>query len=177
MKTRFIVLTLIFTVVFSFPAEGQVSKCTDRVRVIQDSSLQRALEQLQEKYPNISFQEDDQPCRQAQDTVRALTRTFGNNHLRRFDGYEFAKVINGEEYFTVERFQIADANRRSALATALKNHWSRKLKIEANTSYEYFASGDSVVIMISSATGREENSRLFQKVQEFMSSLIIKEDK
>ncbi len=177
MKTSFSTFTLIFVVMSSFPAEGQVFKCADRMHAIEDNSLQRSLEKLKAEYPTIGFQADDQPCQQAQDTVRALTQTLGRNYLRRIDGYEFAKIINGEEYFTVERFRITNTKDLMALATALKNNRFHKLRIEANTSYEYFLIDDSLVIMISSATGREENSRLFRKVQEFMPSLIPRNDK
>ena len=174
----FAVMLLFATTVFvlsivSMPAHAQVQvlKCTDEMPPISDDWLQRAVVKLNLAHHDISFQADDNPCHQATDTIKALNRTLGRNHLKDTSGYEFVKVINGEEYFTVERFKSKNQEDLQALATGLKENSSHKLKIESNTTYEYFLVSDTIVIMISSATGREANSKMFWEVRQAFASL------
>ena len=172
MKTFIAAMTLISLAIVSLPAQSQVLQCAERMSSIPDGWLQRSIVELKLEYPNIGFQADDQACQHATDTIKALTKTLGRNYLKGISGYEFAKIINGQEYFTVERFKSRTPKDLQALETALKDNRSHKLKIEANTSYEYFRAGDSIVIMISSATGREDNSKMFRKIQNILSTLV-----
>jgi hypothetical protein len=172
MKTLVAALAFFSLAILSVPAQSQVLRCADEMASIQDDWLQRTAVELKLEYPNIAFQGDDRPCLHGKETVKALTKTFGRNYLKSILGYEFVKVINGEEYFTVERFKSRAPKELQALATALRNNPSHKLKIEANTSYEYFVAGDSIVLMISSASGHKDHSEMFGKVRQSFSSLV-----
>lgn len=173
MKTILGFVGLLFLAIVPTSAWSEVLRCVGEMSAIKDEWLHEAVTELKREYPHIAFQHDDQPCQHAKETVSALTRTFGRNHLKSLTGYEFVKVIDGEEYFTVERFESRKAEDLQALSTALQDHPSRKLKIEANTSYEYFLAGHSIVLMISSATGRNKNSGMFCMVRRKFSALAV----
>jgi hypothetical protein len=175
MKTLYITIAFILSFL-SAPAlaQSQILQCINQMPPISDDWLQRSVEKLKLAYPGISFQSDDNPCQQARDTIKALTKTLGRNYLKNISGYEYVKIINGDEYFTLERFRSKNQKELQALATGLNKNWSHKLKIESNTSYEFFLASDSIVIMISSATGRKANSKLFRDVRKTFTSLAIK---
>jgi hypothetical protein len=171
MKTLIAAITVFFLAIVSVPAKSQVLQCTDGMPPIRDGWLQHSVEKLKLEHPDIRFQDDDKPCLHARHTVKALNRTLGRNHLKSIAGYEFVVIVNGEEYFTVERFKSKRPRDLQTLATALKNNRSRILTVESFTGYEYFLAGDSIVIMISSATGHIANSKMFWEVQQTFSSL------
>ena len=170
MKTLAAVITVFFLAIVPVPAKSQVLQCTVGMPPIQDDWLQHSVEKLKLEHPDISFQDCDKPCEQASYTVKALNRTLGRNYLKSIAGYEFVKIINGEGYFTVERFKGKRPRDLQALATALKNNRSRTLKIESGTAYKYFLTGDSIVIMISSFAEWDANSKMFWEVQQTFSS-------
>ena len=176
MKTLIYALIVFFLSIVSVPAQAQVQvlQCTDKMPLISDDWLQHSVVKLKLAHPDISFQADVNPCQQATDTTMALTKTLGRNHLKNISGYEFVKIINGEEYFTVERFKSKNPKDLQALATGLKKNSSHKLKIESNTCYEYFLASDNIVIMISSATGCEANSKMFWELHQTFTSLAAK---
>jgi hypothetical protein len=171
MKTLIAVITVSFLAIVSAPVKSQVLQCTDGMPPIRDGWLQHSVEKLKLEHPHIGFRGDDKPCLHARHTVKSLNRTLGRNHLKSIAGYEFVVIVNGEGYFTVERFKSKHPRDLQALATALKNNPSRILKVEAFTSYEYFMAGDNIVIMISSATAHDINSKMFWEVQQTFSSL------
>ncbi len=170
MKNLFAAITLFFLAIVPLPAKSQVLQCTDGIPPIRDGWLQHSVEKLKLENPDIIFQGRDKPCEQARYTVKALNRTLGRNYLKSIAGYEFVKIINGEGYFTVERFKSKCPRDLQALATALKNNRSRTLKIESGTAYKYFLVGDSIVIMISSFAEWDVNSKMFGEMQQTFSS-------
>jgi len=171
MKNLMIVITVFFLAIVLTPAKSQVLQCTDGMLPIQDGWLQHSVEKLKLEHPDISFQGRDKPCEQAKYIVKAFSRTLGRNYLKSIAGHEFVKIINGEGYFTIERFKSRHPGDLQAFATALKNNRSRGLRIEANVSYEYFLIGDSIVIMISSFAEWDANSKMFWEVQQTLLSL------
>jgi hypothetical protein len=170
MKTLIAIAALFSLAIISLPAHSQVQQCTEGMAPIADGRLRHAVEELKSSSPSIELQRDEQPCQHARDTAKALVRTLGRNYLKGLSGYEFAKIVNGEAYFTVERIRTRNARDLQALAKALNNHRSRKLKIEANTSYDYVLADDSILFMTSSAVGREENSKMFEQLRLVFSS-------
>jgi hypothetical protein len=164
MKVWSIGLSVLLMSIASQPALGQVMRCTDTMPPIPDQSMQRSVDALQ-KRPGIRFQSDDHPCRHARETMTALRKTFDRNYLSGISGYEFVKVLNGEGYFTVERFMSRNRHDLQKLETALKSLPARKLKIEANTSYDFFMVPGGIVLMISSAVGHDENGELFRHLR------------
>jgi hypothetical protein len=165
------VLGAILTTVLVLPAQAQVMRCAESMQPIADDSLQRAAAALLAKDPQITFQQDDQPCSQARNTSSALARTVGRNYLTRVSGFEFVNVQRGDSYFTIERFRTGTPGELRKLETALNSRKPRKLKIEANTRYDVFVAGDMLVLMVSSAVGSEENVKLFRHVQQLFQSV------
>jgi hypothetical protein len=151
-----------------FPAlfEAQVQHCAEKMRPINDGRLQRAIDELKTKNPGLEFQSDENPCLHCRETLSALSRTLGRNYLTGISGYEFVKIINGEGYFTIERFESSARSDLTKLETALKRRTPHKLAIEANTSYEVFVGGESLVLMTSSGVGYDANSKLFHQIQQ-----------
>ena len=146
--------------------QAQVQHCADGMRPIADGRLQRAIDQLKTTNPTLEFQPDEHPCQHAKDTILAVSTTLGRNYLTRLSGYEFVKVINGEWYFTIERFNSRVPADLTKLDAALKRRTPRKLAIEANTSYDVFVVGESLVLMTSSGVGYDANSKLFHQIQQ-----------
>jgi len=177
MKIFTTIITVFFLAIAPAPAMSQVLRCTSQMSSIQDDWLQNSVTKLKQEHPDIGFQGDDQPCQQAKSTVQALTRTLGRNYLKSIAGYEYVQVTNGEGYFTLERFKSKNPKNLQALATALEKNPSHKLKIESNIRYEYFLAGGSIVIMISSAIGQDENSKLFSQIRQTFSSPVSTEFK
>lgn len=159
-------------VLVSSPAQSQVLRCTEKMRSISDDLLQRAVDDLKSKHPGISFQTGDPACWHKKYTVNALTATLSRNYLKNVSGYELVAIVNGNGYFTVERFKSQNPKDLLPLEIALKNCHFCKLQIEANTRLEYFLTGDSIVFMISSVLGGEENSKLFHQMRQFFSPSI-----
>jgi len=151
----------------AFPSalEAQVQYCTEKMRPIADGRLQHAIDNLKTKNPGIEFQPDEHPCLHASETISALSRTLGRNYLTGLSGYEFVKIINGEGYFTIERFKSRARSDLTKLEAALERRTPHKLAIEANTSYEVFVGGESLVLMTSSGVGYDANSKLFHQLQ------------
>jgi hypothetical protein len=171
MKALIAVITIFFLGTVSVPAKSQVLQCADGMPPIGDDWLQRSVTKLKLEHPDLTFQSNyNKPCEQAKYTVKAFSRTLGRNYLKNISGYEFVKV-NSEGYFTIERFKINRPEDLQAFVAALKNSRSRTLKIESFTSYEYFFSGDNIVIMLSSVTAHAANSKMFLEVQQTFSSL------
>jgi hypothetical protein len=153
------------------PAQGQVLQCKKNDTVaFSDGRLQSAIEALKLKFPGLDFQTDE-PCKHAKTTTTALARTLRHDYLKNITGFEYVKILNGDWYFTVERFKVRKANDQAKLETALKKCQHCKLAIEENTCLAHFVSGDNVVFMISSATGCKDNSEKFQQIQQSFPSL------
>jgi hypothetical protein len=152
------------------PAQGQTTSCTEGMSPIPDGRLQHAMSLLKAMYPDVAFQGDEEPCRHARETINALRRTLRRNYLTHVIGYEVSKVIDGDEYFTVERFRSSSSRQMRSLDRALQNSGSKKLKGEANTNYEHFVIGDTVVLMICSARGCQESVKKFGTVLTAMSN-------
>jgi hypothetical protein len=148
------------------PLEPQVQHCAETIRPITDGRLQRAIDDLKSKNPGLEFQPDEHPCLHARETISALSRTLGRNYLTGLSGYELVKVINGEGYFTVERFKSGARNDLTKLETALTRRTPHKLATEANTSYDVFVGGESLVLMTSSGVGEDANSKLFHQIHQ-----------
>jgi hypothetical protein len=151
-------------------ADAQVLRCSERMSLIRDGVLQRSIDKLKSLHPSVTFQTNDQPCQHARDTVSALVRTVGRNHLTHVSGYELVKVLNGEGYFTIERFASGDAGSLRALESALKRRNPHKLAVEANAYYAVFMSGSTIVLMTSSGIGHESNKAMFEQVQQYFES-------
>jgi hypothetical protein len=146
--------------------EAQVQDCAERMGPIADGRLQHAIDKLKTANPGLEFQPDEHPCLQVRETILALSRTVGRNYLTRLSGYEFVKIVNGEGYFTIERFKSRAPGDLAALEAALKRRTPHKLAIEANTSYGAFVGGESLVLMTSSGVGSDANSKLFRQIQQ-----------
>jgi FtsZ-binding cell division protein ZapB len=165
-------LTLVLTVVCALlpgalPArlEAQVQHCIDRMRPLTDGLLQHAIDELKTKNPGLEFQPDEHPCPHARETISALSRTLGRNYLPSLSGHEFVKIINGEGYFTIERFKSRARIDLTKLEAALNRRTPHKLAVEANTSYEVFVGGETLVLMTSSGVAYDANSNLFHQIQ------------
>ncbi|WP_374327008.1 hypothetical protein [Azonexus sp.] len=167
MKTFAAAITACFLAILAAPGEAgaQVQACTHKLAPITDEHLAQAVASLLRQHPELVVQTDDAPCRHARETARAIFRTVGRDHLKHLTGHEVVKLINGESYFTVERFRSAAPGELQKLAGALDDVRGRKLRSEANTVYAYFLSDDSLILMISSAAGREANAALFAEIQ------------
>ena len=76
------------------------------------------------------------------------------------------KIVNGDAYFTIERFESRVPADLTKLDAAMKRRNPRKLAIEANTSYDLFVVGQSLVLMTSSGVGYDANTKLFHQLQE-----------
>ncbi len=153
-------------VMASAPLGAQVMSCTDGMPPIEDGRLQRSVLELKARNPGIELKHDERPCVHARATISALTRTVSRNFLTRLSGYELAAIVNGEGYFTIERFKSRRSADLAGLDAALSGRASRKLVIEANTVYDLFMAGDTLVLMISSSRGYEANAMLFRQVRE-----------
>jgi hypothetical protein len=170
MAIKPLILGVILTTFPSLPAQAQVLRCTEKMQQIADDWLERSVEALKTQDPQIAFPHDDQPCRHARETSAALVRTVARNYLTGLSGYEFVKVLKGDSYFTIERFTSRMPADLRKLEAALNRNHPRKLRIEANTTYDVFMAGDTLVLMISSAVGADENAKLFRHVQQVFSS-------
>ncbi len=149
----------------SVAATGQVLRCTEGMAALPDDRLQRSLDEIRQQHINLEFQADDRPCQHARETLAALAATVAVRRPLVLSGYDFVKILNGDQYFTVERLRSGRPEDLMKLGTALEKNRSRKLTVKANTSYEYFIDADVLVLMISSASGREANSQIFQQLQ------------
>lgn len=165
--------TLVATLICGFlkmclPAclQAQVQPCTHKMQAITDGRLQQAIDELKTRNPNLQFQSDENPCQHASETISALSRTLRRNYLTRLSGYEFVKIINGESYFTVERFKSHIPGDLTRLDAALQRHTPHKFAIEANTRYDVFVAGEGLILMTSSATGYDANSTLFHQLEQ-----------
>ena len=147
------------------PLRGQVMRCTEGMKAIADESMQLVVDSLRAARPALDFQRDDQPCVHAKETARAVSRTVGRNYLGTLAGYEFVKAVDGEGYFTIERFVGRRPRDLQRLATALAARRARRLAIEANVSYDVVRTRDGLVLMITSAAGRDDHLALFRRVQ------------
>lgn len=170
MTIRGAAVALLLLAMLPRPAQSQVMRCTESMSPIPDQSMQRSVDKLKESRPDIRFQSDDQPCRHARETMTALRKTLDRNYLSETTGYEFVKALNGEGYFTVERFMSRNPRDLQRLETALGSRAVRKLRIEANTNYDFFMVPGGIVLMISSAVGHDDNIKLFRQLQPLFSS-------
>lgn len=168
MKTFAAAITACLLAISAIPGDAwaQIQTCTQKLAPIADERLGQAVATLLRQHPELVVQADEVPCRHAKETARAISRTVGRDHLRRLTGYELVKLINGESYFTVERFRISSPDELQKLASALDGVRGRKLRSEANTVYAYFLVDDSLIMMISSAAGGEANAALFAEIRQ-----------
>jgi hypothetical protein len=132
-------------------ARAQVETCAQKMVAIRDGRLQVAVDTLRAKFPHLVVQADD-PCRRAKVTTSALAATLRRNYLTPLAGFEYVKVIDGEGYFTIERFRLPKEVARKRLVAALEGCKHCKLEIPENTCVAHFVADDSVVITISAAT-------------------------
>jgi hypothetical protein len=147
-------------------AQAQVLACTDHgLTASRDGRLQRIARQLLDADPSLAFQADPAPCVHARASARALAATVGIDPWRSLGGFEYLRVVRGRNWFTVERLVIPDARRRQALAARLAQHRPPKLAIKANTVYQARVVGNSLMLMVSPAAGREANALLFERLQ------------
>lgn len=153
------------------PAHGQVSSCSSGMLPIPDGRLQRSVDELKVKNPDLTFQAED-PCGQAKATTRALRRTLHRDYLKRAAGYEFVKVLRGDWYFTIERFRIPNPADRRGLVAALRRCGPHcKLAIEENTCLRHFVAGDDAVFMVSAAAACRGSAEKFLQVKDYFLSL------
>lgn len=139
-------------------ARAQVQTCAPKMQPIRDGRLQAAVDALRTKFPHLVFQADD-ACLRAKVTTRALAATLRRNYLRAVDGFEYVKVVDGEGYFTLERFRLPKDVDRKRLALALEKCQHCKLEISENTCTAHFLADDSVVLMVSAAAACMEKLR------------------
>jgi hypothetical protein len=76
------------------------------------------------------------------------------------------KVVDGESYFTVERFALPETSARKKLLAALEKCRACKLQIPENTCLAHFVSGESVVLMIAGAAGCKVSLETFQLIEQ-----------
>lgn len=149
------------------PTAPRVAQCTEGMRPIADGRLERAVESLGARHPDLAFSTES-ACAQARETARALRRTLRRDHLKGAVGYEFVMVVRGESYFTMERFRMPKASDLRELESALQRCGPHcKLSIEENTCLRYFVSDRDVLLMISSATGCRANTELFEEARAY----------
>jgi hypothetical protein len=168
MKTLAALITACFLAISAIPGDAgaQVQPCTQKLAPIADDRLAQAVASLLRQHPELQVQTDAAPCQHARETARAIFRTVGRDHLKRLSGYELVKLINGESYFTVERFRTSSPDELQKLASDLESVRGKKLRREANTVYAYFLVDDSLILMISSAAGGEANAALFAEIRQ-----------
>ncbi len=147
------------------PARAQVATCTRAMAPIQDGRLQAAVDALRAKYPGLVFQADD-TCRRAKSTSAALTATLRRNYLKTAAGFQYVKVVDGDGYFTLERFRLPKPAARKSLVKALAKCPHCKLRIPENTCMAHFVADDSVVFMISAASACKTSRERFQVIEE-----------
>ena len=160
-------ITVLLLALAPLPSAGQVLRCTEKMQPFADDALQRAVDELKARNPGLSFQADDQPCVHARATVAALRKTLDRNYLSSVGAYEYVKIVNGNSYFTIERFSSGNPTDLAGLETALSKAPSRSLMVEANSVYDYFMDRGGIVLMISSAAGSDKNAELFRGVRRF----------
>jgi ATP/maltotriose-dependent transcriptional regulator MalT len=150
------------------PAWAQVETCTQKMPAIRDGRLQAAVDALRAKFPDLVFQAKDaeDPCRRAKVTTSALAATLRRNYLTPLAGFEYVKVIDGEGYFTIERFQMPNDAARKRLVEALEKCQHCKLEIPENTCMAHFVADDSVVLMISAAAVCKASREKFQLIEQ-----------
>lgn len=147
-------------------ARAQVLQCADQgLSATGDARMHRAAEYLRSAYPTVAFQDDPSPCVHARQTAKALASTIGTNPWQALVGFEYFKVVHGNAYFTVERLVFRNPRELQALAEALQTRRSHKLAIKANTVYKSMAAGSSLMLMISSAAGREKSTEMFDRIR------------
>lgn len=147
-------------------AQAQVLACTGGgLAATTDGRLQRIARQLLETEPGVTFQDDPAPCVHARHTARALAATVGIDPWRSLAGYEYLRGVHGDTSFTVERLVIPDARRREALASRLAARQPPKLVTKANTVFQLQLVGDSLVLLVAPAAGREANAALFERLR------------
>lgn len=171
MRSLLLVVGTLMAAVASLPAFGQIMRCTEGMLAIPDDRFLISIDQVKSHHRDIVFQTDDRPCQHANATLAALAATLRRSRLDSLSGYEFVKIVRGDAHFTIERFNSANSKALQALAAAMDTDHSRKLKIKANTSYDYFLIDDGVVIMITSASGRAGNAEIFSQFRQFFVSL------
>jgi hypothetical protein len=84
--------------------------------------------------------------------------------------------VNGEGYFTIERFKGRRSGNFQAFVTALKKRNFPALKVESGTAYKHFLTHGEVIIMISSIHGLDANAKLFSEVQQNLLSSVKTEN-
>jgi hypothetical protein len=80
-------------------------------------------------------------------------------------GFEYVKVVDGEAYFTIERFRLPKAVARKRSVAALEKCQHCKLEIPENTCMAHFVADDSVVLMISAAAACKTSLEKFQLIE------------
>ncbi|MGB8297401.1 MAG: hypothetical protein WCG85_18395 [Polyangia bacterium] len=145
-------------------ARAQVESCTHNMSAIRDGRLQVAVDTLRAKFPDLVFQADD-ACQRAKVTSSALAATLRRNYLKPLAGFEYVKVVDGEGYFTLERFRLPKAVARKGLVAALEKCRHCKLEIPENTCMAHFVADDSVVLMISAAAACKASRDKLQLIE------------
>jgi hypothetical protein len=169
MKALFLLLAGFMMLALSLtPAWAQVETCTQKMPAIRDGRMQAAVDALRAKFPDLVFQAKDaeDPCRRAKMTTSALAATLRRNYLTPLAGFEYVKVIDGEGYFTIERFQMPNDVARKRLVEALEKCQHCKLEIPENTCMAHFVADDSVVLMISAAAVCKASREKFQLIEQ-----------
>jgi hypothetical protein len=173
MKTLISLLTGFMMLAPPLTARAQVQTCAQKMPAMRDGRLQAAVDTLRAKFPDLVFQAQDtkdakdteDACLRAKATTRALAATLRQNYLTPLVGFEFVKVIDGEGYFTVERFRLPKRDARNRLAAALEKCQHCKLEIPENTCMSHFVTDDSVVFMISAAAVCKTSREKFQLIE------------
>jgi len=147
----------------------QVQFCQDRPHGIGDGRLERVTAALLQQTPQLKLQTDDDPCLHLKSSVRILARTARKDYLTDLAGYEFVTILNGEGYLLVERFRSSKPQNLKKLSDSLLARAPRSLVTEASTRYDVFVSSGDLILMISSATGYEENAKLMHKIRRIYS--------
>jgi hypothetical protein len=164
MKTVLLLLAG-FMVLSPASAGAQVETCAQKMQPIRDGRLQAAVDALRAKFPHLVVQADD-ACLRAKVTTRALAATLRRNFLRALAGFEYVKVVDGEGYFTLERFRLPKDVDRKRLASALEKCQHCKLEIPENTCTAHFATDDSIVLMVSAASACRASMEKLQLVEQ-----------
>lgn len=147
---------------------GQTSQCVRGVESTSNGWLYHSIVATTLRHPNLRIQIDDHACPRRARTIEVLKKTFGRNYLTSLERYEFTKIINGDEYFTVEHFSAQNSRDVRALSKAMSRNKSKKFSIEENTGYEYFLISGGIVIMTFSVTGQAESRVVFSEIQTLM---------
>lgn len=176
-KTIFALLAGFIAVASTAPSAcAQVAACARKMSVIGDGRLQTAIDRLRAQFPHLNFRAE-RACDQAKLTVNALASSLRRDYLKSLAGFEYVTVVDGDGYFTIERFRLPKPAARHRFVAALDECPNCKLQIPENTCLAHFADDDSVVLMISAAAACKASREKFEVVERAFRSAEAKVDR